>query len=106
MEMEPIPEGLINTIPAENVDPPHIEYAIVVRFMDGRTVTFPQVDPLASPQVVAILQPPESQASIPTFVILYPKESEVLFAQEVRIAVSIFDPDSSLCQRRPTLVIV
>jgi hypothetical protein len=51
---------------------------------------------LASPQRVAVLEESKASGKIPLFVILYPREGDIINEREVHIAISIFDPDSDL----------
>lgn len=93
-EMEASLQGLAYTIPATDVKPPYVEYAILIQFADGSLASFPLSDPLVSPQVIAVIQQPPAEPSELNFVILYPREDAVVFEPEVRIAVSVFAPDS------------
>ncbi|MFH1862584.1 MAG: hypothetical protein ABH878_07190, partial [bacterium] len=93
-ELEPSGADLFFTIPAEDVKPPYLEYAILITFADGRSISFPLVNPLTNPHVVAVASAELPKRSAPTFYVLYPREGEIVFASEVRIAVSIFTPDS------------
>jgi len=93
-DLEPVPGGLGYTISAEEVNPPTIEYAILIRLASGQQVTFPLRDPFMSPQVINVIAPPRPARPAPQFVVLYPKEGDVVSDSEVRIAVSVFDPDS------------
>lgn len=95
LEMESIPGGMKCTIPSDEITAPQIEYAIIIEFTDGSSVSYPLADPLNSPQVIAVIEPSRRPDRGPEFVILYPQEEDVIFTPEVKIALSIFDPDSS-----------
>ena len=93
-DLEIVPQGLAYTIPAADVTPPFLEYAILIEFTDGGTVSFPLNDPIVSPQKIAVLQKPTAEPAGLEYVVLYPQEGDLVFESDVRIAVSIFDPDS------------
>ncbi len=94
LEFSPVVGGLICTIPAQDVRPPQLEYAVLIRFFDGSEASFPLNEALMRPQVIAITTEPEKHIVGPEFVVLYPRAGEVLYESDVNIAVSIFDPDS------------
>lgn len=93
-EMDPVSGGYRFTIPAIQMQPPHLEYAVLIHFQDGRQASFPLRDPLQFPNRVAITQPLAQEAVGPQFVILRPQDGEILFESDVSIAVSVFDPDT------------
>ncbi len=93
-EMDPVVGGYQFTIPAAQVQPPHLEYAILIRFQNGSEASFPLRDPLQFPNLVAVTQPPAREAVGPQFILLRPQENEILFESDVGIAVSVFDPDT------------
>ena len=95
-DLQPVPGGLGAIIPSSEVQAPYVEYAIIVRLADGSEVTFPQNQPLVNPQRVAVLEEKEGGGQIPRFVILYPRDGDIVNESEVHIAISIFDPDSVL----------
>lgn|GEM_PF-3151591 len=95
-DLQAVSGGLGAIIPGSGVQPPFLEYAIILRFADGSEVTFPQIQPLVYPQRVAVLQQKETITQIPLFVILYPREGDVVYDDEVHAAISIFDSDSVL----------
>jgi hypothetical protein len=70
-----------------------LEYAVLVRLGDGSSASFPLYDPLAAPQIVSVTAPQEVSGL--KFQVLYPQAGETVYESEVRIAVSVFDPDSS-----------
>jgi hypothetical protein len=93
-EMDPVAGGYQFMIPAAQVQPPHLEYAVIIRFQDGSEATFPLRDPLLAPHRVAVTQPPAQEAGGPQFILLRPQEGEILFESNVGIAISVFDPDT------------
>ncbi len=94
-DLEPVNGGLAFTIPALQTNPPYLEYCLIVRFQDGQEVTFPLNDPQLNPQKVAITEAPKPVFWGPEFVVLYPESGAMLTEAEVRIAVSVFDPNST-----------
>lgn len=94
-DLEYVGGDLEYSIPAGDVQPPYIEYAILVKFSDGKSASYPLVNALTQPQVIAITPVERAAKEGPSFVVLYPRQGEVLYEAEVRIAISVFAPDSS-----------
>jgi len=94
VEMEPAAGGWAGIIPAAEVQPPVLEYALSVLLADGREITYPAANALLFPQMVTVIPGEPVRSGGPCFVVLYPHEGEILYQPPVKIALSIFDPDS------------
>jgi hypothetical protein len=91
LDMDAVPGGFTCALPASDIKPPHLEYVIQARLSDGSVVSYPQNDPLSSPQIIGVLA--ERRVEGPQFYVLYPQSGQNVFEVELRIAVSVFDPD-------------
>jgi len=92
------------SIPADYVTPEGVEYLIIAEMADGKMIAFPEVDPYNIPMLLTVRRATEStEKAIPVnspdiqggirsdIIILSPEEGEIIAAEEVVLAFSLFN---------------
>ncbi|MBN2601096.1 MAG: hypothetical protein JXR87_03790 [Candidatus Marinimicrobia bacterium] len=92
------------TIPADYVTPEGVEYLVIAEMADGKMIAFPEVDPYNIPMLLTVRKATEiTERAIPVnspdiqggirsdIIILSPEEGEIIAAEEVVLAFSLFN---------------